>query len=164
MSKPHYSHAEEQPLLRGLSVIQPWATALVHGPKDVENRSWGRHVPRGGLWLAIHASKTQPDPESWAAVEELWPEAPRAGVLALGVVLGVVRIDWICKHDRVPYGFRSPWANPHMTMWWHVAERYALPVPRLARGKEGLWEVPEHIHGELRELVITRRRAARGEA
>lgn len=46
---------------KALSLRQPWAWAVVHGYKDVENRSWStKH--RGPL--LIHASK-QLDPEGF---------------------------------------------------------------------------------------------------
>jgi len=37
-----------------LSVCQPYAHLIVHGPKRVENRVWGTTY-RG--WIGIHASK-----------------------------------------------------------------------------------------------------------
>jgi hypothetical protein len=41
--------------MKALSVRQPWAWLLVHGPKDIENRNWYTNY-RG--WVMIHASKT----------------------------------------------------------------------------------------------------------
>jgi hypothetical protein len=40
--------------MKCLSVRQPWAWLIIHGGKDVENRTWS--TPYRGL-LAIHASK-----------------------------------------------------------------------------------------------------------
>ncbi|MQA14935.1 MAG: ASCH domain-containing protein [Pseudonocardiaceae bacterium] len=41
--------------MRALSIRQPWAWAILHAGKDVENRSWPiRHRER----LVIHAAKT----------------------------------------------------------------------------------------------------------
>jgi hypothetical protein len=40
-----------------LSVRQPWAWAIIHGGKDIENRTWRRWP---GIWparIAIHAAK-----------------------------------------------------------------------------------------------------------
>lgn len=39
---------------RALSLLQPWAWAVLHGPKDVENRTWWADL-RGHVW--IHASR-----------------------------------------------------------------------------------------------------------
>lgn len=43
---------------KGLTFIQPWATAVAFAGKDVENRSWRTHY-RGPL--AIHAGGSSPD-------------------------------------------------------------------------------------------------------
>jgi hypothetical protein len=40
---------------KGLSIAQPWASAIAFGGKDIENRSWRSHY-RGPV--AIHASGT----------------------------------------------------------------------------------------------------------
>lgn len=39
-------------IIRALSIRQPWADLILHGPKDVENRSWNTTY-RGPFW--IHA-------------------------------------------------------------------------------------------------------------
>jgi hypothetical protein len=49
--------------LRSLSVMQPWAYAITHAGKRVENRAWGTGYR--GL-LAIHAGKTD-DEDGWHA-------------------------------------------------------------------------------------------------
>ena len=45
-------------LAGGLSLQQPYASAIAIGPKRVENRTWRRKVPPGGMWLALHAAST----------------------------------------------------------------------------------------------------------
>ena len=39
--------------MRALSIRQPWAWLIIHGGKDIENRSWRTHR-RGRIW--VHAS------------------------------------------------------------------------------------------------------------
>jgi len=39
-----------------LTILQPWATLIAHGPKRIENREW--KPPRTLDWLAIHAGAT----------------------------------------------------------------------------------------------------------
>lgn len=43
---------------KGLTFVQPWATAVAFAGKDIENRSWRTHY-RGPL--AIHAGGSSPD-------------------------------------------------------------------------------------------------------
>ena len=67
--------------MKALSIRQPWAWAIIHAGKDVENRPWGTRY-RGPL--LIHASKTL-DQEGRAWIEtvlgiEVPPVLPRGGV------------------------------------------------------------------------------------
>lgn len=73
---------------KGLSIIQPWASAIAFAGKDVENRSWRTHY-RGPI--AIHASG------------KIWRDVL---ALPIRVVRGGVKrplIDWI-NRGRRSYG------------------------------------------------------------
>jgi hypothetical protein len=61
-----------------LSIKQPWAALLVHGPKTIEVRRWP--TARRGRVL-IHAARiSDPRPEVWARVpRDLIEEAQRVG-------------------------------------------------------------------------------------
>jgi len=52
--------------VRCLTVRQPWAWAIIHGGKDVENRSWNIAGSYRGT-VAIHAA-LQDDYDAWAQV------------------------------------------------------------------------------------------------
>jgi len=56
--------------MRALSLHQPWAWALIHGGKDVENRSWPTRF-RGPL--LIHATKRFRPAEIEEALEAMAP-------------------------------------------------------------------------------------------
>ena len=104
-----------------LSVRQPWAWAIVHGGKDVENRSW-RSNYRGPL--LIHAARFQEDDDVYdvcrlVAKTRKLPAHRALGHyrvrLQLGCVIGVVdMVDCVEDHPspwfRGRYGFvfRSP--------------------------------------------------------
>jgi hypothetical protein len=105
---------------QALSVRQPWASAIIHGPKRVENRTWARKLPPGGLWLAVHAASaldgTQEDVRGWLAVvlgrpnrrppphpqlarlHGLWPSAPPLAALPLGAIIGAVHVHRILEY------------------------------------------------------------------
>ena len=55
--------------MKALTVLQPWAWALIHGPKRIENRSWATYY-RGPL--VIHAGKSK----KWLdeGIPALWNE------------------------------------------------------------------------------------------
>jgi hypothetical protein len=51
--------ANRPPVFRALSLIQPWAWAVVFGPKWIENRVWWSELT-GPIWLASSAQVTRP--------------------------------------------------------------------------------------------------------
>jgi hypothetical protein len=118
-------------LLPMLSVRQPWASLIVGGWKDVENRTWTtRH--RGPL--VIHAGK-QIDPAGR-------PFASRAGLevaeLSRGAVLGVVALHGVVEDSP------SPWALPGQ-FHWLLGDARELPVHVPLRGGLMLREAPEDV-------------------
>jgi hypothetical protein len=104
-----------------LTVRQPWAWLLVHGPKDGENRSWPTAV-RGVV--AIHAGKTI----EREAIDHLRIHAPEIKLpqhFETGKIIGFVNIaDCVREHpsewfsDDGGYFFvtdaRAPWDGPAM--------------------------------------------------
>lgn len=118
--------------MKVLSVRQPWAHALLHLGKDVENRSWSTQH-RGPL--AIHAS-TRPDPAGvhWARATGLVD----VDTLPRGVILGVVNVcDVVREHP-------SPWANPDV-YHWTISDPVPLLTPIPWRGVLKVMNLPEDI-------------------
>lgn len=77
--------------IKALSVAQPHAWALIHGPKRVENRNW--RTPYEGK-LVIHASKSrewlnQHTDAEWA---EIYPGYPGREALDFGAFIGVTTL------------------------------------------------------------------------
>ena len=100
-------------LLIALTVKQPWASAIIYGDKDIENRVW-RTGYRGRL--LIHAGKAV----DWLAPDHAWTAAglapyrrgaPRVAwtaSLPLSVILGAVTLTG-CHLDA---GMRAPGERP----------------------------------------------------
>ena len=109
--------------MRALSIRQPWAHAIFHLRKRVENRSWPTQY-RGKL--AIHVSKRI----DFAGCESLGldPET-----LPTGCVVGIVDLVDCVR------GYRSRWAKRGK---WHWVLRnprlLARPIPAI--GRLGLFE------------------------
>ncbi len=93
--------------MKAISVRQPWAWAIIHAGKDVENRSpatiarWKSLV---GQRIAIHASRTMPLP-SWdiaAAfmLDEIGIETPNPEDLDCGGIIGFVDVVDIVKSSK----------------------------------------------------------------
>lgn len=120
--------AERQ--LPALTVRQPWAWLIVHGGKDVENRTWRRAYTGP---LAIHAAATMTNGEymeAFAFAARRGVKLPRAEDLPMGAIVGRARVvDWVTESD-------SPWfTGPYgLVLREPVA---CTPIPM--RGSLGLW-------------------------
>lgn len=142
--------------MRAITVRQPWAWAIIHGGKDVENRS--RNIAgsyRGPV--AIHAGKTYDDYASWndawealadALEAEGCPPWESASNDCRGDIIGLVDLVDVHaarNHSRHPLDTCSPWADRHAD--WHLvlANPRAIPEPIPCRGRLGLWTVPDDI-------------------
>jgi hypothetical protein len=126
-------------ILRAISIRQPWAWAVVHAGKDVENRS--ATAPRQfksavGERVLIHASSYR---LSWAEMaaavaylKERGVAYPSPSDLMYGGVIGSVLVTGIVTRHRSPW-FRGPYALV-----------FADPRPRpfmSAKGQVGLFQV-----------------------
>lgn len=140
--------------MKVLSVRQPWAWALIHGGKDVENRNW--FTQYRGL-LAIHAGKsfdmTQEEFAGMcrgeygepftsmalgysAAHNRIGDDDPR------GAIIGIVEL-----YDCIPDSrCTSPWrADGYEFFCWMVRNPVALLEPIPMKGRLGLWDIPDSL-------------------
>lgn len=159
--------------MRVLTVRQPWAWALIHGGKTVENRVRylgdyrGPLAIHGGLaWSEQGASDWEvrraftshrlgdpaDDSQVWAAEEPARTDDHFRG--CFGAVIGVVNL-WAVHQPRPgccvnrgapPYG--DPWA---MDGHWHmcVADARPLSEPIPAKGRLGLWRPDAELQGAI---------------
>ena len=127
--------------MRALSIRQPWAWAIIHAGKDVENRTWNTHL-RGTI--AIHASgNVDKEAKLPSGSKKAEPED-----LVRGAIVGLVDIvDVVREHSSEwftgPYGFVLK--NPQV-----------LPRPIPCKGSLGFWRVAHNIVREM-ELQLTER-------
>ncbi|MFD9714404.1 hypothetical protein ACFWBR_41285 [Streptomyces sp. NPDC060006] len=118
-------------MIRALTVRQPWAAAIAHADKRIENRTWPTSH-RGPV--LIHSSK--------AVDRAARRHAPLASVvrglqLDLGAVVAVARITG-CHADD---GECTPWsASGHFH--WSLDSVTALPLPVPWTGRLQLWTPP----------------------
>ena len=97
--------------LKALSVRQPWAWAIIHAGKDVENRSAAaiRHMPFvAGHRIAIHAAKGMTRAEYEEAAEfmrSIGVECPPARDLVRGGIIGSARVAGFVKRHASPWFF-----------------------------------------------------------
>jgi hypothetical protein len=122
---------------KAISVRQPWAWAIIHGGKDVENRT------RRDPWLGaigqrvwIHAAKTV-ETYDYGEVRRLAGATPPEP-LPIGALIGSVLIHDV-HHERECGGWGcSKWSQPDQ---WHIVVRDPVPLVESipCRGALGLF-------------------------
>jgi len=94
---------------RALSIRQPWAWAIVHGGKDIENRDWrGFDAVRFRGRFAIHASTgmTRDEYEDAASfMASICVTCPPPADLQRGGIIGVGTIVDVVKNSESPWFF-----------------------------------------------------------
>jgi len=136
---------------RALTVRQPWAAAIVHGPKNIENRTQQTH--RRGPVL-IHAARQldKVGERGYPAVHlRQWMRSGHAPAdWVLGAIVGVAEV--VDCHPAKPWwrgGCCAPWgeSGPDTEAVWHwvLASRRALREPVPARGALGFWRPPADV-------------------
>ena len=125
--------------LRVLTIWQPWASLIVHGPKRIENRTrkpWSR---LHGQLIGIHAgARIDTDTESDYATRYQLP-AP----LPHGALLGVARIiGTVEKSD-------DPWFFGPVGIKLADVVAFSSPVPM--RGAQSYWSPLKRLNDAQRE-------------
>jgi hypothetical protein len=117
--------------MRAISIQQPWAWAILHAGKDIENRTWPTKV-RGRV--QIHAGK-KIDKDGLQFLRLVGIEPPSG--LPTGAFVGEVTIADCCEDCEVA-GDSEKWA---FGPWCFLLEKpaaYAEPIP--GRGMLGFFE------------------------
>ena len=118
-----------------ISIKQPWAYAIMHLGKDVENRTWD--LPRKfiGKTVLIHAGKKIDK----AGLDYLDQFTVRGGLftpkdISLGGIVGALTFS-----AHIIPGPRSSWAEPGLH-WWRISSSRPLPFFP-CKGSLGFFEV-----------------------
>ena len=133
-----------------ISVKQPWASLIVHGIKDIENRTWMCPQKYIGKRVLIHASKERDKREKPLLTDkqyELAGDASRYGTHIFGdrgANIGSVKIvSCVQNHPSV-------WAEKGVFNWV-LSDPILFDTPIPAKGKLGFWNFP-NINSEEDEV------------
>lgn len=166
--------------LRALTVRQPWAWAIVHGGKPVENRTWEMKY-RGPLWLHAGArsrwdataaggstilraawrewAATLPPPNAAGPLRRDSLFVPFGAVVALTEVTGC-HYAYSPECKRIHRGnalgrfMCSEWAaSGQFHIELTVLQGLRTPVP--CRGALGLWRLPDDVAAQVRAQLET---------
>lgn len=135
--------------MRALTVRQPWAAAIAHGPKRIENRT--KPTPRKHLGTAIliHAGAAEDDNPLPAHMIRQWPRHYRA-VIAVATLASCHQDDGCCR----PWGFPDTWH------WVLENVRPLQHPPRPVRGQLGLWTVDDEVLSAVQRQIDLERTSA----
>jgi hypothetical protein len=115
--------------MQALTIRQPWAHAILHLGKDVENRTFRVHY-RGPL--LIHAAAYKERHPRQLLVKYIEPPSEESLLsLSLGHIVGVVNLDDCVRNAK------SLWAEPGKWHWLLGKRRPIRPV--MCKGWLGLW-------------------------
>jgi len=133
--------------MKAISVKQPWASLIVSGLKDVENRTWPTKF-RGKI--LIHASQ-KPVPGGWKSLnpqqfQKIYTTGISKSKLPYSAIIGCVDIVDCVK------GYPSVWAEPEVWNW--VLENpvmFKFPIFNV-NGKLSIWnfDLPAEYEFEIK--------------
>lgn len=128
--------------MKAITIKQPWASLIVHGIKDIENRTWTCPKKYIGQRVLIHASGSHgkkfkvnlTDDQTKAAFATIAKEC-MFGSLPFGAIIGSVQIvDCVQNHPSV-------WAEKGVYNWVFANPvLFEKPIP--AKGKLSFWDYP----------------------
>lgn len=145
--------------LRALTLWRPWAAAIAHGTKRVENRTWVPPRSMFGQDIAIHAGQ-RIDAD---AVDEVVLYLPRSLLPGPTGIVAVVRLAGFIEERGAQFFFggisiddakdaaRSPWFDGDTGWVLDRVRPLAEPVP--CRGAQGLWVVPADVEVRVAEQL-----------
>lgn len=124
--------------MKAITVCEPYASAIIFGPKRVENRGSRWHF-RGRL--LIHAGKSRKYMGTLNAMElDAWPEYDESK-LVFGAILGSVEVyDCVVLRRQMS---DDPWAFGPWCLLLRAPIAFPKPIPY--RGALGLFDVPDSI-------------------
>jgi len=131
-------------VLFGLTLQQPWATAIRDLGKRVENRSWRPPDRLIGEVIALHAGRVfQEDAADWLAART--GRMVQRSTVPLGAIMALARIKKVVT-DRA----NDPWfVGPY---GWVLEDVMPLP-PLPCQGRQRLWRVPQEVRTQIEQIL-----------
>ena len=139
-------------LIRGLTLIRPWAWAVAYAGKDVENRTWEPPRAMVGGFLAIHAGKKWDEDAAQGMRFDLGIDVPEEEDHPSGVIVAVARLAGV-QHEA----FGNQWfCGP---VGWQLRDVVRIePVP--CKGAQGLWTLPHDVLALVRARFAAAKKGA----
>jgi len=138
----------------GFTVLEPFASAIVHGPKRIENRG---NLPPARLqgrafWILVHTGarsypgvtredfRTEHRHRLTGERVTLWPDCPPFAAFEPRAIIGAARVVGSVEHGRIRAVDLNEWAVEGQAHWILDPTTIALPEPfPWPAGELGLW-------------------------
>lgn len=137
--------------MQALTIYQPWAWAICHAGKRLENRPWAPPPSMIGERLAIHAAVKVDGMDAFEQVRDhcsqLLARRLDAEDMPTGCVVAVARITGILR--------RQPFRSSEQFAWWagpvalELDVLVVLPSPVPCIGRQKLWNLPKEVVAEV---------------
>jgi len=120
--------------MNALSIKQPWASLIINGYKNIENRSWKRKKIG---WVLVHSCATFDTLKNMKGLKKEVKDVLDSlewKKFKTSAILGIMYINNIEEDCDVS---KYKWASgPNC---WHITKVYKFSKPINAKGKLGLW-------------------------
>jgi hypothetical protein len=141
--------------MRALSVLQPWASLIIHGTKNIENRTWVCPPAVIGQTIAIHTGLGFDHQARYALREHNLPVSDRDRLQAspaqhqFGVILGVAVVRGVVVDRTGNPWFEGPYG-------WVLSD--VRPIePFFVKGRQRLWFLTPAESEEVRRRLESAR-------
>lgn len=154
-------------MLRALSLVQPWGSAILEMGKDIENRPWAPPQHLIGKRFAIHAGAKLDKHDACNLlnkIKESRASYPQRAILGTVELVGYVRMDGIyptplfddgelqrcgLNAAQVDAAVQSRWAATGSPFLWVLRAPQVLSEPIPMKGSLGLWRVPADAEAKI---------------
>jgi hypothetical protein len=141
--------------MKAITIRQPWAWAVIHAGKNIENRDWKPYEDYRGL-LLIHAGLSKDDLVSgtnWIT-RHTDIEVPTPEELVFGAIIGAVDLTDCLFNNRRQQ--REVWGQRESWYHWELSNPRPFLQPIKCSGKHKLWTPSaETIAASWRQLGLT---------
>lgn len=133
--------------MKAITVRQPWAWAIIHAGKDIENRSWKTNL-RGRI--AIHAGAGMTRAEYEEGRKSILRRKPKIKIpayedMARSAIIGTVELVDCVEETR------STWFTGDKG--FVLARPKKLPEPIKCKGALKFWNVPKNIESRIKKSM-----------
>jgi hypothetical protein len=133
--------------IKAITIKQPYASLIINGIKDVENRTWNKKIYKNVCknWLFVHSSAKLLPKKELIKLTNFYKglETPTSSII------GMMHINSIGNASD----------SVHKTIWaygpkcWYIDAVIKFKEPILTTGKLGQWDPDSKLHSQLQKQI-----------